>query len=199
QDHAEQGGGPDVRRPLRGIAASLLLLALAAGAVAPARAAERYPARTIKLIVAFAPGGVADIMGRLIAQALQSKLGQAVVVENKPGGDGLIGMGEVVRAAPDGYTLLVGGFGGQIVPPLIKHVSPSDVNRDIEKIAPTAEFANVVVVNKDLPINSIQDLIAYAKARPGALNFGSSGRATSDRLAAELFMLETGTKMLNVP
>jgi tripartite-type tricarboxylate transporter receptor subunit TctC len=189
-----------VRRPLRGIAASLLLLALVGAAVfAPLRAAERYPARTIKLIVAFAPGGVADIMGRLIAQALQTKLGQTVVVENKPGGDGLIGMGEVVRAAPDGYTLLVGGFGGQIVPPLMKDDFPFDVRRDIVKIALTAEFANVVVVNKDLPINSIKELIAYAKARPGALNFGSSGRATSDRLAAELFMLETGTKMLNVP
>jgi tripartite-type tricarboxylate transporter receptor subunit TctC len=188
-----------VRRPFRGAAASLLLLALAGAAVAPLRAAERYPARPIKLIVAFAPGGVADIMGRLIAQALQGKLGQTVVVENKPGGDGLIGMGEVVRAAPDGYTLLVGGFGGQIVPPLMKDDFPFDVKRDIVKIALTAEFANVVVVNKDLPINSIQDLIAYAKARPGALNFGSSGRATSDRLAAELFMLETGTRMLNVP
>jgi tripartite-type tricarboxylate transporter receptor subunit TctC len=188
-----------VRRPLRGIAASLLLIMLAGVALAPSRAAERYPARTIKLIVAFAPGGVADIMGRLIAQALQAKLGQTVVVENKPGGDGLIGMGEVVRAAPDGYTLLVGGFGGQIVPPLMKDDFPFDVRRDIVKIALTAEFANVVVVNKDLPINSIKELIAYAKARPGALNFGSSGRATSDRLAAELFMLETGTKMLNVP
>jgi tripartite-type tricarboxylate transporter receptor subunit TctC len=187
-----------VRRPLRGIAAGLLLIALAA-AFAPLCGAERYPARTIKLIVAFAPGGVADIMGRLIAQALQGKLGQPVVVENKPGGDGLIGMGEVVRAAPDGYTLLVGGFGGQIVPPLMKDDFPFDVRRDIVKIALTAEFANVVVVNKDLPINSIRELIAYAKARPGALNFGSSGRATSDRLAAELFMFETGTRMLNVP
>src|SRR5262245_61351169 len=86
----------------------------------PASAQERYPSRTIKLVVAFAPGGVADIMGRLVAQLLQHKLGGTVIVENKPGGDGLIGMGEVVRAAPDGYTLLVGGFGGQIVPPLMK-------------------------------------------------------------------------------
>jgi tripartite-type tricarboxylate transporter receptor subunit TctC len=187
-----------VRRPLRGIAAGLLLIALAA-ASAPLCGAERYPARTIKLIVAFAPGGVADIMGRLIAQALQTKLGQTVVVENKPGGDGLIGMGEVVRAAPDGYTLLVGGFGGQIIPPLLKDDFPFDVRRDIVKIALTAEFANVLVVNKDLPVNSAAELVAYAKARPGALNFGSSGRATSDRLAAELFMQETKTRMVNVP
>jgi tripartite-type tricarboxylate transporter receptor subunit TctC len=138
-------------------------------------------------------------MGRLVAQLLQHKIGGTVIVENKPGGDGLIGMGEVVRAAPDGYTFLVGGFGGQIVPPLMKDDFPFDVRRDIVKIAMTAEFANVVVVNKDLPVNTIAELIAYLKARPGALNYGSSGRATSDRLAGEMFMYETGTKMLNVP
>jgi tripartite-type tricarboxylate transporter receptor subunit TctC len=179
----------------RTLFAALFAVALAA----PAHAQERYPSRTVKLVVAFAPGGVADIMGRLVAQLLQHKLGGTVIVENKPGGDGLIGMGEVVRAAPDGYTLLVGGFGGQIVPPLMKDDFPFDVRRDIVKIAMTAEFANVLVVNKSLPVNSVAELIAYLKERPGKLNFGSSGRATSDRLAAEMFMLETGTKMLNVP
>jgi tripartite-type tricarboxylate transporter receptor subunit TctC len=177
----------------------LLIALLAVSVPAVAQAADRYPSRTIKLVVAFAPGGVADIMGRLIAQALQQKLGQTVIVENKPGGDGLIGMGEVVRAAPDGYTLLVGGFGGQIIPPLMKDDFPFDVRSDLVKIAISAEFANVLVVNKDLPVNSAKELIDYAKARPGALNFGSSGRATSDRLAAELFMRETGTRMVNVP
>src|SRR6266403_4652814 len=122
-----------------------------------------YPARTVRLVVAFAPGGVADIMGRLIAQALQQKLGRTVIVENKPGGDGLIGMGEVVRAAPDGYTLLVGGFGGQIIPPLMKDDFPFDVRHDLVKVAISAEFANVLVVNKDLPVNSVQELIAYLK------------------------------------
>jgi len=184
------------RRFIAGLVVTSLAPALLAS---PAHPQERYPGRTIKLVVAFAPGGVADIMGRLVAQLLQHKLGGTVIVENKPGGDGLIGMGEVVRAAPDGYTLLVGGFGGQIVPPLMKDDFPFDVRRDIVKIAMTAEFANVVVVNKDLPVNSIAELIAYVKARPGQLNFGSSGRATSDRLAAELFMLETGSKMQNVP
>lgn len=177
----------------------VLALLLGTAACAAALAADRYPTRTVRLVVAFAPGGVADIMGRLLAQALQQKLGQTVIVENKPGGDGTIGMGEVVRAAPDGYTLLVGGFGGQIIPPLMGDDFPFDVRRDIVKIAVTAEFANVLVVNKNLPVNSVKELVDYVKARPGELNFGSSGRATSDRLAAELFMLETGTKMLNVP
>jgi tripartite-type tricarboxylate transporter receptor subunit TctC len=164
-----------------------------------ASAGAQYPTRPVKLVVAFAPGGVADVMGRLVAQALQSRLHQSVVVENKPGGDGLIGMGDVVRAAPDGYTLLVGGFGGQIIPPLMKDDFPFDVRRDLVKIALTAEFGNVLVVNKSLPVNSVQDLIAYLKARPGVVNYGSSGRATSDRLAAEMFMPATGTRMVDVP
>ena len=172
---------------------------LAVAAAFAASAVDRYPSRPVKLVVAFAPGGVADVMGRLVAQALAPRLNQSVVVENKPGGDGLIGMGEVVRARPDGYTLLVGGFGGQIVPPLMNDDFPFDVRRDLVKIALTAEFGNVLVVNKALPVNSVQELIAYLKARPGAVNFGSSGRATSDRLAAEMFMLETGTRMVNVP
>jgi tripartite-type tricarboxylate transporter receptor subunit TctC len=167
--------------------------------VAAAQAAGTYPSRPIRLIVAFAPGGVADVMGRLVAQALQQRLNQSVVVENKPGGDGLIGMGDAVRAVPDGYTLLVGGFGGQIIPPLMRDDFPFDVRRDLVKIALTAEFGNVLVVNKSLPINSVPDLIAYLKARPGAVNFGSSGRATSDLLAAARFMLQTGTKMVDVP
>ena len=167
--------------------------------VAAAQAAGTYPSRPIRLIVAFAPGGVADVMGRLVAQALQQRLNQSVVVENKPGGDGLIGMGDAVRAVPDGYTFLVGGFGGQIIPPLMRDDFPFDVRRDLVKIALTAEFGNVLVVNKSLPINSVPDLIAYLKARPGAVNFGSSGRATSDLLAAARFMLQTGTKMVDVP
>jgi tripartite-type tricarboxylate transporter receptor subunit TctC len=174
--------------------------ALAAVAVlGVARAEDNYPSRPVKLVVAFAPGGVADVMGRLVAEALQPRLHQSVVVENKPGGDGLIGMGDVLRAEPDGYTLLVGGFGGQIVPPLMNDDFPFDVRRDLVKIALTAEFGNVLVINKSLPVDSVAALVDYLKARPGAVNYGSSGRATSDRLAAEMFMLATGTKMVDVP
>ena len=190
-----RNAGPLSRIALRSIRATILVLA----AVTAAQAQDRYPSRTVKLVVAFEPGGVADIMGRLVAQALQSRLHQNVIVENRAGGDGLIGMGSVVRAEPDGYTLLVGGFGGQIIPPLMKDDFPFDVRRDLVKIALTAEFGNVLVVNKSLPVNSVAELIAWLKARPGEVNFASSGRATSDRLAAEMFMLETGTKMIDVP
>ncbi len=142
-------------RLFRSLVLAGLAIVVLAGASSRSQAQDRYPSRTVKLVVAFAPGGVADIMGRLVAQLLQHKLGGTFIVENKPGGDGLIGMGEVVRAAPDGYTLLVGGFGGQIVPPLMKDDFPFDVRRDIVKIAMTAEFANVLVVNKSVPVNSV--------------------------------------------
>ncbi len=178
---------------------NVLRIALLLAVLGGAQASETYPSRPVRLIVAFAPGGVADVMGRLLAQALQERLNQSVVVENKPGGDGLIGMGDAVRATPDGYTLLVGGFGGQVIPPLMRDDYPFDVRRDLVKIALTAEFGNVLVVNKSLPVNSVPDLIAYLKARPGAVNFGSSGRATSDLLAAAMFMLQTNTKMVDVP
>jgi tripartite-type tricarboxylate transporter receptor subunit TctC len=173
---------------------TLLSAALVSGIFGVAHAADQYPSRPVRLVVAFAPGGVADVMGRLLAGALQPRLHQSVIVENKPGGDGQVGMGDVVRAEPDGYTLLVGGFGGQIIPPLMNDDFPFDV-----KIALTAEFGNVLVVNNNLPVHSVADLVTYLKARPGAVNFGSSGRATSDRLAAEMFMLDTGTKMIDVP
>ncbi len=173
---------------------------LAAGLVfCKASAEENYPSRPVRLIVAFAPGGVADVMGRLIAEALQPHLHQSVFVDNKPGGDGLIGMGDAVRARPDGYTLLVGGFGGQIIPPLMKDDFPFDVRRDLVKIALTAEFGNVLVVNNSLPVHSVAELVAYLKAHAGAVNLASAGRASSDRLAAEMFMQDTGTKMLDVP
>lgn len=181
------------------LTSKLFWAALVLAAATAAQAQDRYPSRTVKLVVAFEPGGVADIMGRLMAQALRPRLHQSVIVENRPGGDGIIGMATVVRAEPDGYTLLVGGFGGQIIPPLMRDDFPFDVRRDLTKIALTAEFGNVLVVNKSLPVNSVTELITWLKARPGAVNFASSGRATSDRLAAEMFMLETGTKMVDVP
>ena len=161
--------------------------------------ADSYPSRPVKLVVAFSAGGIGDVMGRLIAQGLQKQLKQTFYVENKPGADGTIGMREAITAAPDGYTLLVGGLGGQIIPQLMRDDFPIDSRVALEKIAITGIYPNVLTVNNDLPVNSVKELITYLKERPGKLNFGSSGRVSSDRLAAELFMMETGTRMLNVP
>src|SRR5580700_9297170 len=144
---------------MKRLAIDVLCVAFVLAVLANAEAADKYPSRPVKLVVAFAPGGVADVMGRLVAEALQPRLHQSVFVENKPGGDGLIGMGEVVRAEPDGYTLLVGGFGGQIIPPLMNDDFPFDVKNDLVKIALTAEFGNVLVVNNNLPVHSVADLV----------------------------------------
>ena len=183
---------------MRSVKLIFLGLLLATASPSPAPAAS-YPTRPVKLIVAFAAGGIGDVMGRLIAQALQQKLGQSFVVENKPGADGVIGMREAIRAEPDGYTLLVGGLGAQIIPQLMRDDFPIDTRTELVTIAITGIYPNVLTVNKSLPVNSVKELIAYLKERPGQLNFASSGRVSSDRLATELFMMETGTKMLNVP
>jgi tripartite-type tricarboxylate transporter receptor subunit TctC len=161
--------------------------------------ADSYPSRPVKLIVGFSAGGIGDVMGRLFAQGLQKQLKQTFYVENKPGADGTIGMREAIKADPDGYTLLVGGLGAQIIPQLMRDDFPIDTRSALEKIAITGIYPNVLTVNKDVPVNSVKELIAYLKERPGKLNFGSSGRVSTDRLAAELFMMESGTRMLNVP
>jgi len=160
---------------------------------------EDYPSRPIRMIVAYPAGGVIDLLSRIYADALGKELNQTIVVENRFGGDGTIGLMEVVRSEPDGYTILSDGFGGELIPPLMKSNFPVDVQNDLTFIARPAEFANVVVINKDLPVNSVDELIAYAKEHPGELNVAASGTATSDRLTAEMFMQATGTKFTLVP
>ena len=180
--------------------AKLAVLGLSIATMTPSHGyADSYPSRPVKLIVGFAAGGIGDVMGRLLAQGLQRQLNQTFYVENKPGADGTIGMREAIKADPDGYTLLVGGLGAQIIPQLMRDDFPIDTRSALDKIAITGIYPNVLTINKELPVYSVKDLIHYLKERPGTLNFGSSGRVSSDRLAAELFMMETGTKMLNVP
>ena len=174
-------------------------VALGLSVAATSVRAEDYPSRPVRIVVAYPAGGVIDLLSRIYAEALGKELGQTIVVENRFGGDGTIGLMEVVRSEPDGYTILSDGFGGELIPPLMKSNFPVDVQKDLTFIARPAEFANVVVINKDLPVNSVEELIAYAKERPGELNVASSGTATSDRLTAEMFMQATGTKFTLVP
>ncbi|WP_028035065.1 tripartite tricarboxylate transporter substrate binding protein [Chelativorans sp. J32] len=174
-------------------------LALALSLPFAAQAADDYPSRPIRIVVAFPAGGVTDLASRIVAEALGKELNQSVIVENKAGGDGTVGLLEVVKAEPDGYTLLAGGFGGQLIPPLIKSNFPVDIQESLTLVARPTEFANVLVVNKDLPVNSVKEFMDYVKERPGELNFGSSGSATSDRLTTEMFMQHTGLKLTHVP
>ena len=175
--------------------AVLLLAALAP----PAVAQENYPSRQITLIAPFAAGGSTDLVARVISEGLRAKLGQPVIVENKPGGTGVIGAREVVKADPDGYTLLLANAGATVIPAAMSHNYPIDLNKDLLAIGLTAEFVGVVIAKKDLPVNSMQEFIAYAKANPGKLNFGTSGIGSMVHLAAELLMKETGIKMQHLP
>jgi tripartite-type tricarboxylate transporter receptor subunit TctC len=168
-------------------------------AFSPIAATALDKRQPLRVVTAFSAGGVVDIAGRIIADALTKELGQTVIVDNKPGGDGVIGMMEVVKAKPDGNTLLLGGFGGQLIPPLMKKKFPIDVTKDLTLIARPAGFTNVLVVNKDLPLKTVDDVIKYAKSKPGELNYGSAASGSSDRLTMELFMQRTGTKFVHVP
>jgi tripartite-type tricarboxylate transporter receptor subunit TctC len=179
---------------MRAIAAFVLLLLLPAAA-----SAQSFPSRPIRLIVPFPPAGITDLSGRLVAEGLRAKFNQPVIVENKPGANGVIGLREMLKAEPDGYTLMVGTVGNVVIGYAMEVNPPFDALRDMVPIAGTAEYATAMVVNRDMPVNSVGEFIAYAKARPERLTFGSTGTAALDYLAMELFMRASGTRLLHVP
>jgi tripartite-type tricarboxylate transporter receptor subunit TctC len=171
--------------------------AVAAFAVlAPAAHAQSYPAKPVKLMVPYPPGGGTDILARLFAQKLSDAWGQNVVVENRAGANGVIGSESVARATPDGHTLML-VVAAHVINPSLNKSMPFDVVKDFAPITLVAESPWVVVVNPDVPANSVKELIAYAKANPGKLSFGSS--EPSSRLAGELFKSLAGVDLLHVP
>jgi tripartite-type tricarboxylate transporter receptor subunit TctC len=179
---------------MRAILALLWVLALSV-----VSAAQTYPSRQIRMIVPFPPAGITDLSGRLMAEGLRAKFGQPVIVENKPGANGVIGLREMLKAEPDGHTVMVGTLGSVVLGYALDANAPFDPARDMLPVAGTAEYATAMVVNKNLPVNSVKEFIDYAKARPGKLTFGSTGVGAMDYLAVELFMKETGTSMVHVP
>src|SRR5262249_52757830 len=174
-----------------------LLLLTAAGGTAVAQ--ESYPNRQITLIAPYAAGGSTDLVARVLSDGLKARFNQAFTVDNRPGGNGVIGTREVVKAAPDGYTLLIGALGAQVLPAVMAPNFPFNPLRDFTPVAAAAEWAGVMLVKKDLPVRSLPEFIAYAKARPGALNFGTSGYGSTVHLIAEILMKETGIRMQHVP
>jgi len=174
------------------LAAALLLLALSHPALA------QYPNRAVKLVVPFPPAGATDIVGRIVAQKLGEQMGQSVVVENKPGAGGSIGSDLVAKSAPDGYTLLMATSSTHSIGPALQKL-PYDPLKDFAPITHVANVPNVLVVSPVLPVASVQELIAYAKARPGQLNFASSGVGTIVHLNGELFKMLAGVDLVHVP
>ena len=160
--------------------------------------AQAWPARPLKLIIGYPPGGSADITARLISQWLSERLGQPVIIENRAGAGTNIATEAVVRATPDGYTLLLVAPANAINATLYEKMNHNFI-REIEPVAGIIRFANVIVVNPSVPVNTVPELIAYAKANPGKLNMASSGNGSTIHMSGELFQMMTGTKMVHVP
>ena len=175
------------------------LLIAALGAVGDAAAAEAYPAKPIRLVIPFAPGGTTDILGRVIGERLTVHLGQQIVVENRGGAGGNIAAEAVARSAPDGYTLFLGSMGTQAMNGAIYPKLAFDPIRDFAPITRLVNSANLLVVHPSLPARSVKDVIQLAKSRPGQLNYSTSGVGSFNHMSAELFQMMSGVRMVHVP
>jgi tripartite-type tricarboxylate transporter receptor subunit TctC len=160
--------------------------------------AQPYPAKPIRLVVPFPPGGSADIIGRTLAQRLAEQMGQPVVIENRAGASAIIGSDYVAKSPPDGYTLLLGNVGSMTIHPFLYANLPYDPVKDFAPVSLVGAVTSVVVVTASLPVNTIAELVAWAKANPGKLNFTSSGAGASTHLTGELLRLRSGIKMEHI-
>ena len=164
-----------------------------------ALASDDYPGRPITLIIPFTPGGGTDMMGRMLAEKLGQSLGKPVVVSNKPGAGGTIGTELAARAEPDGYTLMIGSVSTISINPSLYKKWAINPLRDLTAISPIASTPSLLAVPKDLPVSSVEELIALARKNPGSINFGSAGQGTSHHLAGELFKMQAGIEATHVP
>jgi tripartite-type tricarboxylate transporter receptor subunit TctC len=185
-----------VKRWIGNIALAALALLGLTGLEAPA---QDYPVKSIRLIVPFPPGGGNDTIARLMGQKLVPALGQQVLVDNRPGAGGTIGAEIAARSLPDGYTLFLAGVASHGINPNLRKQLPYDPVRDFSGVSLIASAPLLVVVHPSLPATSVKQLVALAKAKPGAINFASNGTGGSSHLAAELFMMMTGTAMVHIP
>jgi len=174
---------------------ALLALQSLAG---PARAAD-YPARPIKLIVPYAPGGGADGVARIVAKQVSETIGQPIVIENKGGAGSIVGTDLVAKAEPDGYTLLLGQSGPISINPAVYKSLPYDPVKDFAPITMTTAYPYMLVVNAELPAKTLAEFVALAKAKPGALSYASAGTGTLAHLAGELFKYKAGIDVTHIP
>jgi tripartite-type tricarboxylate transporter receptor subunit TctC len=174
-------------------------LALIAFAFSFAAAAQPYPARPVKIIVPFGPGGTADTLGRLVAGKLSEQLKESFVIENKGGAGGVVGSELVAKSPPDGYTLVVSGIASHVIAPLLPGGAPYDPLKDFTHIALFGGPPAVFAVNPSIPAKTLKEFVQLAKDKPGALTYGSPGPGTQGQLVAELFKREAGIDVLHVP
>lgn len=176
----------------------VLIGSMAAMLAGPAFA-QSYPNRAVRLIVPFAPGGSNDIIARIIGERLAESLGQPVVIDNRPGAGGMIGTDATSKSPPDGYTLMIGATSTMAANPSLYASQNLDPTRDLTPITQIATGPFVLAVPSELPVKTVAELIALAKSKPGAINFGSSGVGSSLQLTGELFKSMTGTDIVHVP
>ncbi|HEY9278894.1 MAG TPA: tripartite tricarboxylate transporter substrate binding protein [Eoetvoesiella sp.] len=177
---------------------ALLYTCIAFGPAQAAPPPDAYPSRPIRMIVPYSAGGNTDALARLIAQRLSETIGQPVIVDNRPGGNTLIGTEAVARAPADGYTLLLTTLTFAVVPSLYKKI-PYDGVKDFTPITLAVTLPNVLVINPKLPVSTIPEFIAYAKSHPGKLNYASTGSGTSPHLSMELLKMMSGINVVHVP
>ena len=176
-----------------------LLAAAPAMLLAAAARAQVFPTRPIRFIVGFAPGGSADVMARILGQSLAERIGQPVITDNRAGAAGTIGADMVARAAPDGYTLLVGSVSNVVISATTMPVIPFVATTAFAPIVLTATIPLVLVINPSLPVSSVEELVTYAKANPNKVSFASGGQGVSNHLAGELFNRMAGVTITHVP
>ena len=175
-----------------------VLLALASFAIAPAALAQSYPAKTIRMIVPSAAGGSVDFMARMVANKISPALGQQVVVENRAGSGGVVGTEVVARSAPDGYVLLM-AYGSHVINPSLYPKLPYDTLKDFSAISQISVQPLMIIVHPTLPVRTVKELIALAKARPGQLNYATAGSGSGGHLANVIFNHMAGVSMVHVP
>src|SRR4051812_31129140 len=175
---------------------AVCLLALALPGIA---SAQSFPTKPIRMVVPFTPAGAVDIATRATAHEMTKILGQPVAVENKPGAGGNLGVLDVARSAPDGYSVVMSTSGIQAINPFLYSKMPLDVNKDLVAVAPIVSLSNVLVVHPSVPARTVKDLIALAKKEPGKLTYASSGNGTSIHMSGAMFTQLTGTDILHIP
>jgi tripartite-type tricarboxylate transporter receptor subunit TctC len=180
---------------LKAVAIAVCLAALALSRPA---SAEDWPTRSVTLIVPFAPGGTTDIVARIIGQALSARLGQSVVVENVGGAGGTLGANQAAKAAPDGYTIFMATIAHTMAPGIYKSL-PYDFEKDFDPITVIAYVPNIVIVHPAVPAKTIGELLAYIRANPGKVNYGSAGIGSTEHMSGELMAAMANLKMVHVP
>ena len=188
----------DRRLFLNSAAATGLTLAVTSGLPLSARAQQDYPSRPVRIVVGFPAGGGTDVFARALAQALSASVGQQFIVDNKAGAGGIVASQSMLQTPADGYTLLMGSTSTQVVAPLLYNTRPYTIT-DFTPVAHVASVGIVLVAHPMAPFNNVAELVAYAKARPGQLNYASGGNGVTNHLAMELLKARTGTFLVHIP